>query len=323
MRNSSLATLVLAIVLGLMAVMVMNRRIASSKVAVPMLEVLVAKKDLPRGVELTADMVELKQMAEELVGEGSFKKTEDVIDRIVLAPIARGELLAENRLGPKGANGLAVQIKEGMRAVTIETPKLSNGVGGMIQPGNHVDVILTITDMNRTENSDFTGGGSSTVLLQNIEVLAVDRMTDTPDAASDGSKKTRESKDTKSVTLLVTPEQAAQLTLGQTKGTLNLSLRHPNDAQYANTRPATLKGMQFMHQGQASLTERITSALAVLGKTSLDSGKEKKEPQLAEVKEKAKEAEKSRPADTNRSRIVRIVRGQTEERVTFRSAEVN
>jgi Flp pilus assembly protein CpaB len=57
-------------------------------------------------------------------------------------------------------------------------------------------------------------------LLQNIEILAVDRRLDAPaDHRADG-------KELRSVTLLVTPEQAAKLDLGQTKGTLHLALHH-------------------------------------------------------------------------------------------------
>jgi pilus assembly protein CpaB len=318
MRNSSLFTLAIAIVLGLLAVMVMNRRIAGSKVAIPTVEVLVAKVNLARGIELTPDMVELKQVALELVGAGSLKKTEDAIERAVLAPIAKGEIVLENRLGPKGANGLAVQITEGMRAFTIETPKLSTGVGGMIQPGNHVDVILTITDTSRTENSDFTGGGSSTVLLQNIEVLAVDRQTDTPDASGKSAKSTKDSKDTKSVTLLVTPEQSAQLTLGQTKGTLFLSLRHPNDDDYAKTRPATLKDMQFMQQGPSSISDRLTSLLVKLGRNDSET---KQTSQVVNQKQEARPA--VRPQEkVAKKRILRVIRGQSEELVTIRTNPV-
>jgi len=318
MRNSSLMTLAVAIVLGLLAVMVMNRRIAGSKVAIPTVEVLVAKENLARGIELTPDMVELKQMAQELVGAGSLKKTDDAMERALLAPIAKGEIVLDNRLGPKGANGLAIQIKEGMRAFTIETPKLSTGVGGMIQPGNHVDVILTITDTSRAENSDFTGGGSSTVLLQNIEVLAVDRQTDTPDASGKTAKSTKDSKDTKSVTLLVTPEQSAQLTLGQTKGTLFLSLRHPNDDDYAKTRPATLKDMQFMQQGPSSFTERLTSMLVKLGRNDSETKQASRE-----VKEKEEARPVERPQEkVAKKRILRVIRGQSEELVTIRSNPV-
>ena len=52
--------------------------------------------------------------------------------------------------------------------------------------------------------------------------------------------------DLRSVTLLVTPSQAAKLSLGQTKGTLHLTLRNPKDQVAANVRPTTVNDIQFL-----------------------------------------------------------------------------
>ena len=49
----------------------------------------------------------------------------------------------------------------------------------------------------------------------------------------------------RSVTLLVTPNQAAQLSLGQSKGTLHLTLRNPKDQVAAKVRPTTVNDIQF------------------------------------------------------------------------------
>lgn len=122
------------------------------------------------------------------------------------------------------------------------------------------------------------------------------------------------------MTLLVTPEQSAQLTLGQTKGTLFLSLRHPNDDEMAVTRTATLKDMQAMRQGPVSFSDRIASALVAISSRSKVEAEEK-----SRTKEKPVTAEKeakNQPQPKNRSRILRVVRGQTEEQVIFRSLEV-
>ena len=66
-----------------------------------------------------------------------------------------------------------------------------------------------------------TGGGSTTTLLQNVEILAVDQKVDGP------ADNKVDSTNLRSVTLLVTPDQAAKLSLGQSKGTLHLTLRNP------------------------------------------------------------------------------------------------
>jgi pilus assembly protein CpaB len=321
MRTSSLITLMIAVILGLLAVVVMNKKIANSRVEVAMVETVVARSDLARGIKVTADMVEIKQIRKDLITLGSLKSTEDALDRILIAPVSKDEILTENRLGPKGENGLAVQIKEGMRAFTIETPKVSSGVGGMIQPGNHVDVILTVTENNQSSDNNITGGGSSTVLLQNIEVLAVDKQTDLPteNKAASTPKSTKDLKDTKSITLLVTPDQSAFLTLGQTKGVLHLTLRHPNDSVVLPTQTATMRQMQFMQSGPASVSDRLKSTFLdfVKSSTSDKTGSAKSTDET----NRTNDEEKSVTAE-NRQRIthIRIVRGQQEDLVRFQPA---
>ena len=52
----------------------------------------------------------------------------------------------------------------------------------------------------------------------------------------------------RSVTLLVTPDQASLLDLGQNMGTLALSLRNPADLAEADTAPATVNVLRFTQQ---------------------------------------------------------------------------
>ena len=97
------------------------------------------------------------------------------------------------------------------------------GVAGFILPGNRVDVLLSLGEISGTNE---TGGGSTITLLENIEILAVDQKMDAP---SDNKVDT---KDLRSVTLLVTPQQANRLDLGQNKGMLHLA-----SATVKTTRP--------------------------------------------------------------------------------------
>src|SRR5437879_8830127 len=122
-----------------------------------------------------------------------------------------------------------------MRAFTIPTTNVASGVAGFVMPGNRVDVLLT---MNGVGTREQTGGGVTTTLLQNIEILAVDQRIDAPvDNKVDPAQ-------LRSVTLLVTPEEAARLDLGQNRGSLHLSLRNPEDTRHAQARPATLTALE-------------------------------------------------------------------------------
>ncbi|HUE71767.1 MAG TPA: Flp pilus assembly protein CpaB, partial [Pirellulaceae bacterium] len=141
------------------------------------------------------------------------------------------------KLAVRGAvGGMASIIPAGKRAYTIQTKTAASNVAGFLLPGNLVDVLLTF----RGNANDETGGGSTTLLLQAVEVLAVGSTIEPV-----GKAETVDAQDVESVTLLVTPEQVARLDLGQTLGMLSLSLRNPNDTGETETAMATISDIRF------------------------------------------------------------------------------
>lgn len=199
--------------------------------------VIVAASDINRGLTLAAEHLKQCEWPKELVPEGAVTNLADVLDRTVAIPLIEGDLLLEGKLAAKGAGrGMAAIIPAGMRAVTIQTPNIATGVAGFILPGNKVDVLLT---MNNQGQADHTGGGSTITLLQNVEILAVDQRTDVPQDNKVDTKELR------SVTLMVTPTDAAKLDLGQNKGTLRLTLRNPADKSTELVDTVTLAGLNL------------------------------------------------------------------------------
>jgi Flp pilus assembly protein RcpC/CpaB len=131
-------------------------------------------------------------------------------------------LLTQSPGRAKQGSGRATSlIPVGMRAFTIAMPSVASGVAGLILPGNRLDVLLT---------SQGKSGLLTTTLMQNVKILAVDSRIEALAESRVGPKLT-------SVTLLVTPEQATKLALGQSTGTLHLSLRGPEANQPADSSP--------------------------------------------------------------------------------------
>jgi pilus assembly protein CpaB len=188
--------------------------------------VVVADENVPRGATLTADMVHLCEYPRGMLLPGMLTKVNDALDRAVFIPLVKDEPLLEGKLAPRGAkSGMAALIPRGMRAFTILTPSVASGVGGFILPGNKVDVLLTLEGKR---------GSITTTLVQNLEILAVDQQLDAPSGNRVDPKQLR------SVTLLVTPEQAARLGLAHNKGALHLALRNHSDDRLVNPAPARL-----------------------------------------------------------------------------------
>jgi pilus assembly protein CpaB len=228
--------------------------------------VVVAVKDIPRGYWITKELLATKEYPKALVPAGAIPSREEAVERTAYVPIAKDEVLLDSKLASRySGRGLAPLIPEGMRACAITT-NLSSAVAGFILPGNRVDVLLSMADSG---NNAATGGASTTTLLQNVEILAVDQLMDTP-------ADNKVNPNLRSVTLLVTPDQAAKLQLGQTKGQLHLTLRNPGDTKDAYPTPATLGGIQFHQEKPSWLREAFAKWAA---------GRPKEEPKKEEPKQ--------------------------------------
>ncbi len=233
MSRTTVVIVGLALVCGLATVVLINALLASMGTGPSTVAVVVAAEDVPVDTKLTPAMLKIQRCARQLVPEGALKSIEEAVDRDVLYPLTKNEPIVNSRLTPKGSPGrMAALIPPGMRSVTILVPTQSNSVAGFIRPGNHVDVLLTISEKGA---NDPTGGSTST-LVENVEILGVDKYASAP--VPTGSK-TAEVKDLRSVTLLATQEQSLKLIRGQDMGKLHLTLRSPGDSDPATATRVT------------------------------------------------------------------------------------
>jgi len=207
-------------------------------------KVVVAAIDMPRGSVVTADLVRIHEIPRGQLHPRAITKIEDAVNRALLTPLIKDEPVLEGKLAPKGSRGsMSWVTKPGMRAFTITIPTMSSGMAGFAMPGDHVDVLLTMSG----DDKDGTGGGSTITLLENIEVMAVDQTIEAPAANKVDANHLR------SVTLQVTPEQSLELDLGQTRGTLHLSLRNPEDTKDSQTKMATLSELRYRHEAKRAV----------------------------------------------------------------------
>lgn len=199
--------------------------------------VVVAAQPLPRFHRITEVDLELRACSEEWVTEETLTNVEDAVGKVASENLFAGDVLTNAKLTAEGVDScVAVSIKPGMRAYTIQTSRIASNVAGFIMPGNKVDVLLNM----KGSRGDVTGGGSTTTLLQAIEVLAVAQHTEAPDNYK------VDPKEVSSVTLHVNPQQVCDLDLGQNQGILTLSLRNPEDDAPVETIPSTVADCRFL-----------------------------------------------------------------------------
>ncbi|MBI1885862.1 MAG: hypothetical protein HYS09_06075 [Chloroflexi bacterium] len=138
--------------------------------------VVVAAQDIPAGTQITKNMLTIKKMPSSLVLPDGFEDQADVAGKVAVYPITAGEQV----LGGDFAAGLlenaslADIVPARRRLLPCESPNPNCGLravsvgiaddtasGGLIRPGDHVDVILALHD------------ASAVTVLQDVEVLAI------------------------------------------------------------------------------------------------------------------------------------------------------
>lgn len=238
MSIRTIVVLILAIICGVSSaagVFMLRGPITEAEIAT--VPVVVAARDISRGAVVSTDQLTTQEWPADLVPANVIADISLVAERTAVVPITAGEpILGGKVTDSDSGRGLAALIPSGRRAYTIQTSSVGSNVAGFVLPGNRVDVLLTL----RGGSEDTTGGGSSTTLLQAVEILAVDQKLDAPSG--------NPVEQLRSVTLLVTPEQASLLDLGHNMGTLALSLRNPSDISEADTKPATVNVLRFTQQ---------------------------------------------------------------------------
>jgi pilus assembly protein CpaB len=221
---------VVASVASLMLYRLLNRP-QSSKPTTAMSQIAIATRDLEVGTVLKEQDVQLAEWPSSAPA-GSSTRVQDLVGRGVIMPVYAKEPLIESRLAAKGAGGgLASMIPPGMRAVAVRVNEVV-GVAGFVIPGMRVDVLIS----GNRPGGDGNLGTLTRTLLQNLEVLS----------AGQDFKKDQEGKPVtvQVVNLLVTPEQAEQLSLAASQTTVQLILRNPLDRDVTKT-PGTALALLF------------------------------------------------------------------------------
>lgn len=216
--------------------------------------VVVARRDIYRGEILnTDDVAVLNVPVEAAIVKGVITNPQDVVGKIARQAIYKGEWILPQKVGDAAvAEGSAARpaqvLDTGQRMFRIPVTAVT-GLLGLIQPGDHVDVVSTFQSADGRRMI-------SRVILQNIEILAVAGAMHAPKSdvksSSDSEDEIPETPHTERltsdihsmVTLNVTPHQAEILALAMKVGVIQLALRNDTDTQLVKTNGTSLKQME-------------------------------------------------------------------------------
>lgn len=189
--------------------------------------VVVAARKIAPGEILAADSLKVERWPKDMAPVDSFDNPEALCGRQVKDRMYQGDVFREERLVPKGSSlGLSGRIEPGMRAVSIKVDEVS-GIAGLLQPGDMVDVMAISPVTPHPAVPDLAGIKISRLILQNVRVLDAGES-----GKGSGKKKARSGK---TVTLLLTLEEAGKLAVVADGAKLRLIGRGYSDGQDTNT----------------------------------------------------------------------------------------
>lgn len=193
--------------------------------------VITARQDIPAGTTVKISMVKEEQVNRAVAQPRVATAVDRVIDRITLAPIAKGEQILLNKLTLGEGATFASKIPKGKRAITISVDNLSS-VSGMIRPGDHVDMVGLVPVPGMSAEGKATVQTTTLPLFQDVAVLAVGQ-----EYSTVAGQKTISSN---AITVALTPKEANIIAFVQEQqGKIRLILRSPEDTEKQTPAPTS------------------------------------------------------------------------------------
>jgi len=208
-----------------------------------MKDVVVASQDILANTVIDESMLQRIQIPAKYMQPQAISEPRDLRGRVAVVPVPKGGQILNTFLEDEGRQALAYEVPVGRRAVSIGVTAVS-GVGGLVRPGNFVDIMGTF-ELGRPVG--YEGGRmkyadertETQVLMQNVQIVAIGRehrrerqaqqaaagapMGIGAEVAAQSQAQNQQPFD--NVTVIVSARDAQALVLAQEVGTLTLALR--------------------------------------------------------------------------------------------------
>jgi pilus assembly protein CpaB len=221
------------------------------------IQVIVAAKDIPEGVRVDANSLEIIEIPQKYVQPGAVSDMKRVINRNINVPALKGTQMLESMFIDTQAEGIAGKIPAGKRAFSVFVTDVT-AVGELIQPGDMVDLMVTVEVGSFQDGRGVSEEIITRTVLENILVLAVNQTSSKrrlfsaagaeQDAAgsvfSPSGPAAGEKEPIKTLTVSLSPREVQILNLSQEIGTVSAALRSSwDDGKMENLAPLSARDL--------------------------------------------------------------------------------
>jgi pilus assembly protein CpaB len=226
---------------------------SNNKRQTPKVSVVVPREDVRIGVVVEQGMFVAREIDQDLVYPDTVLASDfsTVRGQRLARPVLHGRPLRLTDLTVPEVRDVASVLPVGMRAVTIEIDNV-NSISQTLRPGHRVDVFLisTATKSKGADSAESSEGPLNQAMLymQNLAVIATGQEFQdvaSPDSdriskmARPGEIEGQRDKGFDTITVLVSPAEAARLLVGQKLGSYRVALRGTKDDRAVALRPLT------------------------------------------------------------------------------------
>lgn len=194
--------------------------------------VVVASHDLQAGARINADNFSVRVIPTTYVPSDTVtpNQFEAISGAILIKPLEQGRMLTMEHVDLNLPKDFAATIQEGHRAITINVDELKS-ISGLLRPGNHIDIFTRMGAGTAAGANVNTQNGDIIVpVLENVLVIATGKK---PDRQNEDDflhyDEVQRQRTYQNITLELSPENAALLSLARAEGELIAVLRNEKD----------------------------------------------------------------------------------------------
>jgi pilus assembly protein CpaB len=228
MNKNTLTLGVALAILGIAAFLIYLRRFEAERGGGAPVQILVAKRAIPRGKTVLEPMLDVRSLPTAYVEDRAIRASErdKVVGLRISNSLSSGQALMWSDFAEPSseAKDLSGAVSAGYRAVYVRAMREDQGAT-LVRPGDYVDVIATLFDPD-----DGRGARRSVLLVQKVMVLANGtRMNADPVLPDPDDKHAKNILEDHGLTLNLSLRQAQTIALAATHGFFTVALRSPAD----------------------------------------------------------------------------------------------
>jgi pilus assembly protein CpaB len=258
MKSIGKKLIIISFVLAIISTMAIFSYLQSLKKpsnTVKSITVLVAAETIPGRNLISKKMLKEVEVPNSLIFNDYIKDSTKVIGKYSKRSIVKDEGFHNDNLLSESGDEISLNIEKDHRAMSINVTG-DSAVSDLLKTGDFVDIISYLPE--RKELEKIVRPDTAKIILQNIEILAVDKQI----IRADNTKDTKDTKDAKETTDVVPPtflvtlsvhlNDIEKLVLAEDLGSIKLALRPLNKEENNNTKGAVWQDIMVSSAGATS-----------------------------------------------------------------------